>query len=177
MEDFDLPTSGIPFNLLDGVFARLDRQVGEDLHPIFFPYSSASSDLGMDDCQSQSWVSLLLANGRKDPDPAISVSREIGLFQITFVVYRTSMRCSPFTEVTSIFVGNGMISISRQAIDAGSNHEMSSNLLSRAEQFIDVAFAVADMDAPSRIDEKFGGLFCVLNIGCSLSSRWEPASD
>jgi hypothetical protein len=39
----------------------------------------------MDDCQSQSWVSLLLANGRMDPNPAIS-DFENGLFQITFVV-------------------------------------------------------------------------------------------
>ena len=52
-----------------------------------------------------------------------------------------------------------MISISSQAIDGKSYQEMRSNLLSRAKQFIDVALTVADMDAASRIVEKFGGLF------------------
>jgi hypothetical protein len=51
-----------------------------------------------------------------------------------------------------------MISISSETIDAGPYQEMRSNLLSCAKQFVDVALAVADMDAPSRITEEFGGL-------------------
>jgi hypothetical protein len=45
------------------VFARLDRQVGEELPFDFLPILRRLLFLGMDDCQSQSWVSLLLANG------------------------------------------------------------------------------------------------------------------
>jgi hypothetical protein len=52
-----------------------------------------------------------------------------------------------------------MISISSQAIDASPHQKMRSNLLRRAKQFIDVAFTVADMDAPPRIVKKFCGLF------------------
>ena len=91
MEHLDLPAHRIPFELLDGVFARLDRQVGEELPFDFLPILRRLLFLGMDDCQSQSWVSLLLANGRKDPNPAIS-DFENGLFQITFVVSHLDAR-------------------------------------------------------------------------------------
>src|SRR5258707_8334918 len=48
--------------------------------------------------------------------------------------------------------------ISSETIDAGPYQEMRSNLLSCAKQLVDVALAVVDMDAPSRITEEFGGL-------------------
>ena len=100
MEHLDLPAHRIPFEFLDGVFARLDRQVGEGLPIHFLPILRRLLFLGMDDCQSQSWVSLLLANGRKDPNPAIS-DFEMASSRSP-LSSRTSMRCSPFTEVTSI---------------------------------------------------------------------------
>jgi hypothetical protein len=57
------------------------------------------------------------------------------------------------------FIGDRMISISGQAIDAGSHEEMGTSVLSRAKEFIDVALAITDMDAPPRILEKVRGLF------------------
>ena len=100
MEHLDLPAHRIPFELLDGVFARLDRQVGEELPFDFLPILRRLLFLGMDDCQSQSWVSLLLANGRKDPNLRYRFSRMAS--SRSPLSSRTSMRCSPFTEVTSI---------------------------------------------------------------------------
>jgi hypothetical protein len=43
------------------------------------------------------------------------------------------------------FIGDSMISISDQAIDAGSHEEMGTSVLSRAKEFIDVALAITDM--------------------------------
>jgi hypothetical protein len=44
------------------------------------------------------------------------------------------------------FIGDSMISISDQAIDAGSHEEMCTSVLSRAKEFIDVALAITDME-------------------------------
>jgi hypothetical protein len=51
-----------------------------------------------------------------------------------------------------------VIPFTSQAIDAGSDQEMSSDLLARAEQLIDIALAIADMDASPWIAQKCRGL-------------------
>ena len=67
MEHLDLPAHRIPFELLDGVLQILNWQVGEELpYSIFFLFFGVLLFLGMDDCQSQSWVSLLLAKRMLD---------------------------------------------------------------------------------------------------------------
>jgi hypothetical protein len=51
-----------------------------------------------------------------------------------------------------------VIPFTSQAIDAGSDQEMSSDLLARAEQLIDIALAIADMDASPWIVQQSRGL-------------------
>jgi hypothetical protein len=51
-----------------------------------------------------------------------------------------------------------VIPFTSQAIDAGSDQETSSDLLSRAEQLIDVDLAIVDMDASPWIIQQFRGL-------------------
>jgi len=49
------------------------------------------------------------------------------------------------------FVGDGVVAVASQAIDTGPHQEMRADLLGRAEKFVDVALAVADMDAAPRV--------------------------
>src|SRR5689334_12480022 len=60
------------------------------------------------------------------------------------------------------FVGNRVVSIPRQTVDAGPDEEVCSDLLRRAEQFVDVALAIADMDTSSRIAQKLRRLLQIL---------------
>ena len=56
------------------------------------------------------------------------------------------------------FVGNRVVPVSGQAIDAGPNQEMRSDLLCRTEQFVYVALSVTDVDASPRIAQCRRGL-------------------
>ncbi|WP_027534399.1 hypothetical protein [Bradyrhizobium sp. WSM3983] len=51
-----------------------------------------------------------------------------------------------------------MPAIARQPIDAGADKEGSAEALRQAVEFVDVTFAVADMDATLRLSESFDGL-------------------
>jgi hypothetical protein len=99
----------------------------------------------------------VLSDRRQDSDPAI-FDFENSLDRIAIIV-------PDFDPVQTVdhdlihFIGDSMISISGQAIDAGSHEEMCTSVLSRAKEFIDVALAITDMDAPPRIIEKVRGLF------------------
>ena len=44
-----------------------------------------------------------------------------------------------------------MVAIAGQPVDAGSNEEMRPQFLSQAEQFVDVALAVSNVNAPVRV--------------------------
>jgi hypothetical protein len=45
------------------------------------------------------------------------------------------------------FIGDRMVAITRQTVDTSSYQEMRSDFLPRAKEFIDVALAIADMNA------------------------------
>src|SRR6516164_9483152 len=45
------------------------------------------------------------------------------------------------------FIGNGMVATACQAVDASSYEEMCSDFLSHAKQFVDVALAIANVNA------------------------------
>ena len=49
------------------------------------------------------------------------------------------------------FISNRVIPLPSQAVDTGPDQEVRSDLLRRAEQFVDIALAIADMDASSWI--------------------------
>ncbi len=51
-----------------------------------------------------------------------------------------------------------MIALSSQAVDAGPDHKMRLGFPGCAEQLVDVALAIADMDASARIGQQLRGL-------------------
>src|SRR5712691_7538032 len=55
-------------------------------------------------------------------------------------------------------VGNRVIAVSSQAIDTCPDQKMRSDLLCGAEKLVDVALAITNMDASSRITQKLSGL-------------------
>jgi hypothetical protein len=57
----------------------------------------------------------------------------------------------PFDRNLIHLVGDRVISISRQAVDAGPDYEVRSGFSSRAEQLVDVALAIGDVNASSRL--------------------------
>ncbi|WP_247371249.1 hypothetical protein [Bradyrhizobium sp. 18] len=61
-----------------------------------------------------------------------------------------------------------MAAIASQPIDAGANKEVSANLLRQAIQFVDVAFAVADMNATLRLSEPFDRLPQIVELSNAL---------
>ena len=50
----------------------------------------------------------------------------------------------------SHFVGDGVVSVPGQPIDAGSDQEVRPELLGQTEQFVDIALAVANVNAAFR---------------------------
>ncbi|MDF0584969.1 hypothetical protein [Bradyrhizobium yuanmingense] len=57
----------------------------------------------------------------------------------------------PFDGDLVHFVGDRVIPVSSQAVDAGPDQEMSSGLLRCAEKLVNVTLAISDMDASSRM--------------------------
>ena len=66
------------------------------------------------------------------------------------------------------FVGDRMISVSCQAIDTSSDQKMGANGLGRAEELIDIAFAITDVNAARRIAQRCRGLREVLQPADAL---------
>src|SRR4029077_11964194 len=58
-------------------------------------------------------------------------------------------------------VGDRVIPVSSQAVDAGPDEKMRSSFLGGTEQFVDIALAITDMDASSRITQKRRGVLDV----------------
>nr|WP_247892731.1 hypothetical protein [Azospirillum baldaniorum] len=63
---------------------------------------------------------------------------------------------------------DGRIATKGEPIDAGPHQEMRAHLLSQAEQLVDVALAIANVDAASRIAEQFRGPAQVLQPADTL---------
>ncbi len=71
MEDFDLPSQRVPFDLLDGVLARSDREIGEELLLDLLSPLRPSLLLSVDHGQSECGIFGLLADRRQDAYLAI----------------------------------------------------------------------------------------------------------
>ena len=61
-----------------------------------------------------------------------------------------------------------MVAVSRQPVDTRSDQEVGPEVLRGAEQLVDVALTIADMDACGRIVEQRGGLAQVLQPAKAL---------
>jgi hypothetical protein len=99
----------------------------------------------MNDRQGQSWVSALLSDGRQDPNAAMLYLKR-RLTYIAFLVSNLDSMKSSDARVAH-FIGDRMVAITRQTVDTSSYQEMRSDFLPRAKEFVDVALAIADMNA------------------------------
>src|SRR5487761_1616247 len=152
MKDFDLPSQSVPFELLDRVLTRMDREIGEKL-PLNFPSPLRRSPLlSMDHGQSARGICLLFANRREDSKLA-KTNFEKRFIRIAVVVLDLySMQAVDRDFVHG--VGNCMTAFPGKPVNAGSNQEMRSNLLGQAEQLVNVALAIANMNTSFGYSEK-----------------------
>src|SRR4051794_39689925 len=63
---------------------------------------------------------------------------------------------------------DGRVAVAGEPVDTGSHYEMCSQLLGQAEQLVDIALAITDMDATSRIAEQRRGPAQVLQPADAL---------
>jgi len=71
VEHLDLPSQTIPFELLNGVGAGTNRQVGDQLPIDLLSVFRRPALFGMDHRQGQSGIALLLSDRRQDANLAI----------------------------------------------------------------------------------------------------------
>lgn len=156
MEHLDLPSQSIPFELLNGVGAGANRQICDQLPLDFLSILRRQAFFGMDHRQGQRGIAILLSDRRQDAKFAIS-DLEDGFIGIALVVSDIDAMQS-FDGNLVHFVGDRVISIPGQTVNASPNHEMRSSFPGRAEQLIDVALAITELGASSRIAQQLYGL-------------------
>jgi hypothetical protein len=114
----------------------------------------------MDHGQGQRGIAILLSDRRQDANLAMSDLKN-GLVVIALAVSDFDAM-EPFDADLVHFVGDGVIPVSSQAVDAGPDQEMSSDLLCCAEKLVGVALAITDMDASSRMIQELRRLLEIL---------------
>jgi hypothetical protein len=101
--------------------------------------------LGVDHRQRQIAVTLLLADGRTDLQAVVLDLHHCGRWPAPGIHYLDSMH--GFGGLFLHRFVNRLLAITGAAIYAGAEHEVRSQRLTLAEQFVDVAFAIPDMHA------------------------------
>jgi hypothetical protein len=137
MEHLHLPTQSLPFELLNGLGAGANRQIGDQLPIDLLSVFRGPALFGMDHRQGQRGIAILLSDRQQDANLAISDLKN-GLVGIALAVSAFDAM-EPFDGDLVHFVGDGVIPVSSQAVDAGPDQEMRSDLLCCAEKLVDVA--------------------------------------
>ncbi len=156
VEHLDFPSLGIPAQLLDSCRAARDRPVGDQLPLDGGPMQRLGALVGVDHRQVECRIALLLADGRQDANATVSQldQRRLGA---AFVI--TNFNAMHALDAGLLhFIGYRVAAVARQAIDTGPDKEMGAEFLGGAEQLIDVALAIADMDTPRGFAEQGVGL-------------------
>ncbi len=148
-EDFDLPTLGIPINLLDGIVAAPDGEIGDQLPFNLLAAFRSVTLRSMNDRQVQDRVAFLFPDWRQNMDFLVS-DLERGSFLVAIAVSDINP-VQTFDHDLRHFVGDRVISDSSKSVDARADQEMRSDPLGRAEELVDIALAITDMDASSWI--------------------------
>ena len=129
----------------------------------------------MDDGEFERGVQLLFGDWGKNLDtPIANLDNGFASFS-PLVPHFNAMQ--PSNSHLSHLVSDGVISVSSETVDAGPQEEMSAGIVSRTEQFVDVALAIADMHDALRLCEKCSGLLHVLQPAIALllldrHARW-----
>src|ERR1700731_3276383 len=103
----------------------------------------------MDHGERQSWIAALLTDWRKNSNAAVSNIQDCFAWLSIFV---SDLNAMPRLQISrSHFMGNRMLTVSSQTIDASPHQEMRFEVSGGAKQFVDVALAITDMDASLRV--------------------------
>src|SRR5947208_2705557 len=133
MEQLNFPAQGIPLQLLDRILKRPNRQVCNELPVDSLSIFRLALLIGMNHRHLQGRVMLLLPDRRQELNPFVFDLKD-GNVRIGIGVTKfEAMRSADLDPLH--FVGDRMMSVARQAIDAGPDQEMGANFLRRAEAF------------------------------------------
>src|SRR5208283_672104 len=138
------PSHRVPFQLLDRVRLAGDRQVRDQLplDPLTILRRTA---LGrMNHRQLQIAIALLLADRRADPDLLV-LDFQHRRRRLALVVAHLDAMYAPDALLLHHFIDRSPV-VLHSAIVAGAEDELGAQRLTFAEQFVDVALAVADVD-------------------------------
>lgn len=156
VKHLDFPARCILSKFLDGVLERSDRQIGDQLPVDGLSAFRLAALLGMDHGQRQCGIMFLLSNRWQEME-FFELDLENGNARIAIGISNLNTMPAPDLGLGHVS-GDRMIPVTRQAIDAGPHQEVGADLLCRAEEFVDVALAVADMDTARRIAQRCSGL-------------------
>ncbi|HEX2851690.1 MAG TPA: hypothetical protein VHO24_00525 [Opitutaceae bacterium] len=152
MEDLDLPTQRIPLQLFDRFCARAHGQIGEQLPTDSLPAFGRAALLRVNHRQFQRPVVLLLRDGCQHEHPTVS-QFEHGLGSLAVLIaHGDTMEAFDPNLLHSGIGFRGPI-LDEAGIGAA-DHEVRPDVMRRAEQFVNVGLAVADMHAPLRCAEQ-----------------------
>src|SRR5690606_20198580 len=96
-------------------------------------------------CEIENRVALLFADRRQDADAAI-LDRNSDGFGFSLAVADLDLM-QPADLCLVHLGGDGMLAVASQPVDAAPDEEMRAEFVGGAEKLIDVALAIADMDA------------------------------
>src|SRR5205085_4760089 len=142
----------VPAELFDGGVVGVNRQIGDQLPVNPCPIGWLFTLLGMEHGQGEGRIALLLSDRRQDVNAAVSdfdschADMALGVANLNTVL--------PGDLHVLHLIGNRMVSILRQPVDTASDQKMSAQLLCYAEELVNVALPIADMDAPRRFAEQ-----------------------
>src|SRR4051812_45045294 len=111
---------------------------------------------GLDHREPERGIALLLADGWQNANTAVLDFDSRDLDTALAVANLTLMHA---LDAHFIHLGSyRVMTITRTTVDAAPDDEVGAELLGRAEQLVDVALAITDMDAPCRCTEQGHGL-------------------
>ena len=149
MEGLYFPAQCIPFKFFNRLRSRGDRQIGDQL-PFNGIAATGLAALGrMQHREFERGVTALLANRRQYADPAeLELKDRFG---------HVPAPITHFDSVQSLAVNlgylrsNGVLAVACETIHAGAQQKVRASILSLAEEFVDIAFAIPNVHASRRI--------------------------
>src|SRR3954452_8588382 len=162
----DLPAQGIPAQLLDRRPVRPDGQVGDQLPVDRGSIGGRGTLPGLDHREPERGIALLLADGWQNANTAVLDFDSRDLDTALAVANLNLMHA---LDAHFIHLGSyRVMTITRTTVDAAPDDEVGAELLGRAEQLVDVALAITNVDAAGRRTEQGHGLAQVLQPADAL---------
>src|SRR5271163_2586784 len=94
--------------------------------------------------EHQRWILLLLGDRREHPDAAVAEFKN-GFANLTLLIPDFDS-VEPLDFYLFHLIGDGVVAFSCKPVDTGPHQKMSPGIVGYAEQFVDVALAISDVD-------------------------------